>query len=59
VFAQEMLEAERPPAATLLAMGELSAAFGRQQREAREALNDQLHRYLGPHAHKRIEALLP
>ena len=59
VFAQEMLEAERPPAATLLAMGELSATFGRQQREAREALNDQLHRYLGPHAHKRIEALLP
>ncbi|MBJ8344888.1 CHAD domain-containing protein [Antrihabitans sp. YC2-6] len=58
-FAEEMLAAQAPPAATLLAMGELSARFGRQQREARGALTDQLERYLGTKAHQRIEAMLP
>ncbi|MFH5208346.1 CHAD domain-containing protein [Antrihabitans sp. NCIMB 15449] len=64
VFATQMLESREPtvaapPAATLLAMGELSAHFARQQASARAALTDQLDRFLGSKARHRIEAMLP
>lgn len=47
VFAQEMLDQGPPPAATLLAMGELSARFAEQQRLARQALTEALPGFLG------------
>lgn len=64
VFATQMLESREatvaaPPAATLLAMGELSAHFARQQASARAALTDQLDRFLGSKARHRIKAMLP
>ncbi|MFF5988068.1 CHAD domain-containing protein [Prauserella flavalba] len=49
----------RPPAATLLAMGELSARFVEMQLRARHDLTEALDRFLGPATHERIEALLP
>ncbi|TKG66305.1 CHAD domain-containing protein [Prauserella endophytica] len=49
----------RPPAATLLAMGELSAGFVDMQLRARHDLTEALERFLGPATHERIKALLP
>jgi CHAD domain-containing protein len=59
VFTQEMLDAGPPPAATVLAMGELLARFVRQQHEARHELTAALGRFLGPKTEDRIGALLP
>jgi CHAD domain-containing protein len=57
-YANEMLEHGSPPAATLLAMGELSARFARMQRKARHDLVGALERYLRPKTRNRIEAVL-
>ncbi|HJQ48039.1 MAG TPA: CHAD domain-containing protein [Amycolatopsis sp.] len=59
VYAHDMLEGEHPPAATLLAMGELLSRFVRQEREARDDLTGALATFLGPKTHARIEGLLP
>jgi CHAD domain-containing protein len=59
LFAERMLENGRPPAATLLAMGELSGRFGDQQLQAREALAGRVGRFVSPGNRRRIEALLP
>ncbi|PXY20809.1 hypothetical protein BAY60_25200 [Prauserella muralis] len=60
VFAERMQEdPSRPPAATLLAMGELSARFVTLQRQARHDLTAALERFLGPDTQVRSEALLP
>ncbi|NKQ52039.1 CHAD domain-containing protein [Amycolatopsis sp. K13G38] len=59
VYAKDMLESKhRPPAATLLAMGELLARFVRQQHESRHELTGALEQFLGPKTHARIEELL-
>ncbi|WP_129666276.1 CHAD domain-containing protein [Phytoactinopolyspora endophytica] len=58
-FAQQMLDDGPPPAATLLAMGELSAHFTVQQRQARHELTAALPRFLGATTHERIESMLP
>ena len=58
-IAEELLANEAPPAATLLAMGELAARFVKLQSDARAELDGQLERYLGNKADARIEALLP
>lgn len=59
LFAEQMLQSGRPPAATLLAMGELSGRFGDQQKQAREALTDRVARFVSAKNQQRIEALLP
>ncbi|MEU6641961.1 CHAD domain-containing protein [Saccharomonospora sp. NPDC046836] len=59
VFAERMQEAGKPPAATLLAMGELSAGFVTMQRQARHDLTGALEQFLGPDTRERIKALLP
>ena len=59
LYARDMLENERPPAATLLAMGELLSRFVRQQHEARHELTGALVKFLGPKTRARIEGLLP
>jgi CHAD domain-containing protein len=59
VFAEQMLQTGRPPAATLLAMGELSGRFGDQQKQARAALTDRVARFVSAKNRQRIEALLP
>jgi CHAD domain-containing protein len=58
-FTQEMLDTGPPPAATVLAMGELLARFVRQQQEARHELTAALKEFLGPKTEERIGALLP
>ncbi|HVW43252.1 MAG TPA: CHAD domain-containing protein [Amycolatopsis sp.] len=59
LYAHDMLEHDRPPAATLLAMGELLSRFVREQHEARHDLNGALVTFLGPKTYSRIEGLLP
>jgi CHAD domain-containing protein len=58
-YAQEMLDREPPPAATLLAMGELLAHFVHRQHDARHELTAALHRFLGPDTARRISEVLP
>ncbi len=58
-FAQQMLDAGDPPAATLLAMGELAGHFAVHQRQARGALAGELHRYLRAGTVERIAVPLP
>jgi CHAD domain-containing protein len=58
-FAERMQETQSPPAATLLAMGELSARFTAIQRQARHDLTAALPRFLGPGTHRHLEAALP
>jgi hypothetical protein len=53
-----MLEDGTAPAATLLAMGELSARFARQQSDARRDLVGALRRYLRPKTRQRIKSAL-
>jgi CHAD domain-containing protein len=57
-FAEQMQATNPPPAATLLAMGELAAGFATQQREARVQLADRLETFLGTRTQDRIKALL-
>ncbi|GAB3426720.1 CYTH and CHAD domain-containing protein [Flindersiella endophytica] len=59
MFAEQMLQSGRPPAATLLAMGELAGRFGDQQKQARQALTDRVERFVSARNRQRIEALLP
>lgn len=56
-YAQEMLDGGPPPAATLLAMGELLAGFARRQHEARHELTAALAAFLAKA--NRFDALLP
>ncbi|MBK1785939.1 CHAD domain-containing protein [Prauserella cavernicola] len=58
-YAERLQSSGRPPAATLLAMGELSASFVTMQRQARHDLTGALRKFLGPATHERIEDLLP
>jgi CHAD domain-containing protein len=57
VYAQEMLDDSPPPAATLLAMGELLTGFVRRQRDARRQLTAALAVFLAKG--NRFDALLP
>ncbi|MPY84484.1 MAG: CHAD domain-containing protein [Actinophytocola sp.] len=59
VFAERMLDRRSASAATLLAMGELSAGFAGEQRQARDELTDALPGFLGSSVHKRVTAMLP
>ncbi|MFC4004757.1 CHAD domain-containing protein [Prauserella oleivorans] len=58
-FAERMQERGRPPAATLLAMGELAGNFAVKQARARHELTAALQTFLGQDMRERIEALLP
>ena len=58
-FAERMLEGGTVPAATLLAMGELSARFTSQQSDARHDLVGAVRRYLRPKTRQRIKSALP
>ncbi|KAA9166377.1 CHAD domain-containing protein [Amycolatopsis acidicola] len=59
LYAERMLHREDPPAATLLAMGELLSRFIRQQHEARHALGEALEKFLGDKTRDQLDALLP
>ncbi|NIJ10992.1 CHAD domain-containing protein [Saccharomonospora amisosensis] len=57
-FAEQLQASDpRPPAATLLAMGELAAGLVAQQRQARADLTGVLREFLGPATQKHLRAL--
>ncbi|ASR37724.1 hypothetical protein BAY61_25020 [Prauserella marina] len=57
-FGMRMQDVGNPPAATLLALGEVSARMVEQQRAARADLTDALTRFSGKLPRERIEAML-
>ncbi|MEU3273167.1 CHAD domain-containing protein [Saccharomonospora sp. NPDC006951] len=57
-FGMRMQEIGNPPAATLLALGEVSARMIEQQRAARADLTDALARFAGKLPKERIEAMV-
>jgi CHAD domain-containing protein len=59
VFAERMVEARSARAATLLAMGELSARFAGLQHQARDELTAVLPRSVGPKLRRKVGAMLP
>ncbi len=57
--AEQMLnERSRPPAATLLAMGELAARLAASQQRARDEFGQRFTRFAGPSGEQRLRALL-
>ncbi|HVV07669.1 CHAD domain-containing protein [Amycolatopsis sp.] len=59
LYAERMLRRGDPPAATLLAMGELLARFVEQQQHARHSLGSALDKFLGAGTREQLAALLP